>query len=68
MKKVVLDTLLIKWVMGFFYIDKVGSEEVIEYHKAGFGIIDGYYFNGGRNNTINRVSQDLYGLRKKLKQ
>ena len=50
------------------YIGKVGLEEIIEYHKAAFGIIDGYYYNEGRNNTINHVIKDLYDLRKKLKQ
>ena len=28
----------------------------------------GCYYNEGRNNTINRVIKDLYGLRTKLKQ
>ena len=53
---------------GLIYIDRVGLEEIIEYHKVEFGIIDGYYYNEGRNNTINHVIQDLYDLRKKLKQ
>ena len=38
---------------GIIYIGKVGLEEITEYHKAGFDIIDGYYYNEGRNNTIN---------------
>ena len=53
---------------GITYIDKVGLEELIEYHKAEFGIIGGYYYNEGRDNTINHVIKDLYDLRKKLKQ
>ena len=40
---------------GIIDIDKVGLEEIIEHHKAEFGIIDGYYDNEGRNNTINHV-------------
>ena len=48
------------------YAGKVGLEEMIEYHIAGFGIIDGYYYGQGRNNTINHVIGDLYNLRKKL--
>ena len=32
-------------------IDEVGLEELIEYHKTEFEIIDGYYYNEGRNNT-----------------
>ena len=52
---------------GIIYTDKVGLEEIIE-HKAGFAIIDGYYYNEGRNDTINHVIKDLYDLRKKSKQ
>ena len=44
---------------GINYIDKVGLEDIITYHEAGFGIIDGYYYDQGRNNTINHVSKDL---------
>ena len=40
---------------------------MIEYRIAEFGIIDGYYYDRGRNNTINNVIEDLYNLRKKLK-
>ena len=50
------------------YIDKVASEEIITYHVAGFEIIDGHYYDQGRNNTINHVTEDLYNLRLKLKQ
>ena len=48
-------------------IDKVGLEDLITFHDAEFEIIDGYYFNEGRNNKINHVIKDLYDLRKKLK-
>ena len=37
------------------YIDKVGLEDLITFHDAEFEIIDGYYFNEGRNNKINNV-------------
>ena len=53
---------------GIIYIDKVGLEELKEHHRAEFGTIDDYYYNEGRNNTINHVIEDLYDLRKKLKQ
>ena len=48
------------------YIDKVGLEELVKYHKAEFEIIDGYYYNEGRNDTINHVIEDLHNLRAKL--
>ena len=53
---------------GIIYIDKVGLEELSTYHEAEFEITDGYYYNEGRNNTINNVIKDLYDLRKNLKQ
>ena len=49
------------------YIEKVGLEDLITFHEAEFEIIDGYYYNDGRNNTINHVIEDLYNLRIKLK-
>ena len=50
------------------YTDKVGLEDIITFHDAEFEIIDGYYYDGGRNNTINHAIEDLYNLRLKLKQ
>ena len=41
---------------------------MVDYHIAGFGIIDGYCYDQGRTNTINHVIDDLYNLRKKLTQ
>ena len=40
---------------GISYICKVGLEELIENHKAEIENIDGYYYDEGRNNTINHV-------------
>ena len=48
---------------GIVCVDKVGLEELIEYHRAEFGITDGYYYNEGRNNTINHVIEGLCDLR-----
>ena len=53
---------------GIIYIDKVGLGDLITFHEAEFEIIDGYYYGQGRNNTINHVVEDLYNLRKNLKQ
>ena len=50
------------------YIDKVGLEDLITFHEAEFEILDGYYFNEGRNNTINNVIKSLYDKRLTLKQ
>ena len=53
---------------GIIYIDKVGLEDIITFREAEFEIIDGYYYDQGRNNTINHVIEDLYNLRLKMKQ
>ena len=53
---------------GIVCIDKVGLEDLIEYHEAGFEIIDGHYYNEGRNNTIIHVIEYLHDVRKKSKQ
>ena len=37
---------------GIIYIDKVGLEEIIEYHQAEFEITDGYYYDQGRIQSI----------------
>ena len=39
---------------------------MIGFHDAQFEIIDGYYCNDGRDNTINSVINDLYNLRLNL--
>ena len=56
-----------KWVMELVILIKL-DEELITYHGAEFEIIDGCYYDQGRNNTINHVIEDLYNLRIKLKQ
>ena len=53
--------------MELFVLINFGLEELIEYHKAEFETIAGYYYDEGRNNTVNHVVKDSYDLRKKLK-
>ena len=48
------------------HIDKVGLDDLITFHEAEFELIDGYYYNAGRNDTINHVIEDLYNLRIQL--
>ena len=52
---------------GIIHNGKAGLEEIIEYHIAEFEIIGGYYYDQGRNITINHVIEGLYNLRLKLK-
>ena len=40
---------------------------MITFHGADSDIIDGYYINSGRDNTINNVINNLYDLRLKSK-
>ena len=49
------------------YVDKTALEDAINFQSIEFDILDGYYFNNGRNNKINETIQHLYNLRKTLK-
>ena len=49
------------------FIDKVGLEDAIKYQDIKFKIIDGYYFDEGRNDNINKVIKHLFDTRKKMK-
>ena len=49
---------------GIVYIEKVGLKEIITYRDAEIEIIDGYYYDQGRNITTNQVIEDLYTLKK----
>ena len=46
------------------YIDKTALEDAILFQDITLEIIDGYYFNEGRNDTIKRVISHLYSKRK----
>lgn len=45
------------------YVDKVGLEDLIEFHNIDYEIIRGYYFNEGRNNKINSFITRLFNER-----
>ena len=49
------------------FIDKVGLEDAIKYQDIKFKIIDGYYFDEGRNDNINKAIKHLFDTRKKMK-
>ena len=49
------------------YIDNVGLKDLITFQEAEFEILDGYYFNEGRNDTISTVINMLYDKRLTLK-
>ena len=55
---------------SIFYLDKTLYEECQKYQGLEFKIICGYYYDEGRNNTINSVIKHLFNARieaKKLK-
>ena len=49
------------------HINKVGLEDLMTFQDVEFEVIDGYYFNQGRNDKIKSVIKHLYDLRKKMK-
>ena len=49
------------------YVDKVGLPYLIMFHETYFEIIDSYYYNDGRHETINHAIEYLYKLRLNLK-
>jgi hypothetical protein len=53
---------------SFIYIDKISLEDAIKFQNIEFDILQGYYFNEGRNNKITEVIKNLYDERVKLKQ
>lgn len=57
-------------ITGEVFIDKLTLEDLMKFHKiteADFEIIDGYYFNSGRENKIGEIIQKLYDIRKQKK-
>ena len=49
------------------YVDKTTLQDWITFHKITFDIIEGYYYNEGRNDKINEVIKHIYDERKKYK-
>jgi len=50
------------------YMDKVGLEDLIKYHQIKYEIIQGYYYNEGRNPKIKKLIKKLYDKRLVLKE
>jgi hypothetical protein len=49
------------------YVCKFELEDLIKYHKIEFDIIDGYYYNEGRNNKLKEVIDFVFNERLKMK-
>lgn len=49
------------------YVDKFFLEDLIKFHEIKFEIIEGYYFDQGRNNKIEEVIKELFEERIKKK-
>jgi hypothetical protein len=49
---------------GSLYVDKISLEDFIKYQQATFEIVRGYYFNEGRNMTIQPVITQCFNERK----
>jgi len=49
------------------YVCKFDLEDLIKYHKIEFDIIDGYYYNEGRNDKLKEVIDFVFNERLKMK-
>ena len=49
------------------FVDKTYLEDLINFQKIEYEFIQGYYFDEGRNKTINKVIQHLFNTRLKFK-
>ena len=64
-----MENAIILYIYIYIYIciDKAGLEDWITFHEAEFEIIDGYYYNSGRNNKLDNSIKKLYDVRLKLR-
>ena len=49
------------------YVDKNSLEDLIEFQNVGFEVVQGYYFDEGRNYKIQEIIGKLYNKRKEMK-
>lgn len=54
-------------LLGIHYIDKTGLEDLINFQKIEFDVVDGYYYNEGHNKKINDTMAMLFNERVKMK-
>ena len=52
---------------NIIYIDRYGLEDAIRFQKVKYEILDGYYYNEGRQDNISNVIQKLFKTRKAYK-
>ncbi len=54
-------------VRGEMYVDKITLEDLIMFHDIKFNVLQGYYFNEGRNSQIGKTIRFLFNERLKAK-
>lgn len=52
---------------GTLYVCKIDLEDLIEFHDIEYEIIDGYYYDEGRNNKLGEVISFVFNERLKMK-
>ncbi len=52
---------------GYYYVDRFKLEDLIEFHKITFKVMQGYYFDEGRNTTMKEFMSTLYQERLRYK-
>lgn len=49
------------------YVDKTTLEDWVNFHKITYEVIEGYYFDSGRNDTVCKVITDIFNKRVEYK-
>ena len=49
------------------YVDKTTLEDWVNFHKITYEVIEGYYFDSGRNDTVCKVITDIFNKRVQYK-
>ena len=49
------------------FVDKTGLEDLVRWQGVEFVVLQGYYFDEGRNDHLGQTIQNLYDLRRRLK-
>jgi len=59
--------IIMKMNHSHVFVCKFDLEDLIKFHKIEFEVVDGYYYNEGRNTELRGVIETVFNERLKLK-